>query len=112
MRVSLALSWILLLTAGALSQGDAGYVPRADYVPYSATAIKIAEAVLAPVYGKKQIDPERPFTAALKDGIWTVGGTLKCPDGKGGTTTECAGGVAMVRIAKRDARILYMMHGK
>ena len=93
-------------------QGNAGYVPKAGYVPDSATAIKIAEAVLALVYGKKQIDSERPFTAALRDGIWTVGGTLKCPDGKGGTTTDCAGGVAMVRIAKRDARILYMMHGK
>ena len=66
----------------------------------------IAEAVLAPVYVEKHIESERPFTATLKNGVWTVTGTLRCPDGKGGTTMVCAGGVAEVRISKsvRTAR--------
>jgi hypothetical protein len=89
-----------------------GYRPESGYVPDSNTAVKVAEAVLAPVYGEKQIESERPFTAKLKDGVWTVTGTLRCPDGKGGTTTSCDGGVAEVRISKNDARILFMLHGK
>jgi NTF2 fold immunity protein len=95
-----------------ICQADPGYKPKVGYVPDAATAIEIAEAVLVPVYDKKQIDSERPFTAALKHGVWIVGGTLRCPDGKGGVTTECDGGVAVVRISKSDARILYMMHSK
>jgi hypothetical protein len=35
-----------------------------------------------PVYGKKQIESEEPFTAQLKDDVWTVSGTLRCPDDK------------------------------
>jgi len=84
-----------------------GYKPESGYVPDSRTATMIAEAVLVPVYGEKQIESERPFTAKLKDGIWTVTGTLRCPDGR-----VCDGGVAEVRISKDDARILYMLHGK
>jgi hypothetical protein len=89
-----------------------GYRPASGYVPDSKTAVKIAEAVLIPVYGEKQIQSELPLTATLKNGVWTVTGTLHCPDGKGGTTTSCDGGVAEVQISKNDARILYMLHGK
>ncbi|MFZ0686703.1 MAG: NTF2 fold immunity protein [Terriglobales bacterium] len=74
--------------------------------------MKIAEAVLVPVYGKKQIDSEQPFTAELKDGVWTVSGTLRCPDGKGGVTTQCYVGVAVVQISKVDGHIVSMIHYK
>jgi hypothetical protein len=96
----------------ALELAGQGYKPASGYVPDSKTAVKIAEAVLTPVYGEKQIESERPFTATLKNGVWTVTGTLRCPDGKGGTTTSCDGGVAELQISKNDARILYMSHGK
>lgn len=109
MRPCVAFCSILLLATLALGQG---YKPKEGYVPDSATAVKIAEAVLIPVYGKKQIESEEPFTAKLKDGVWTVYGTLRCPDGKGGTTTICVGGVAEIRISKDDARILSMSHYK
>jgi hypothetical protein len=81
-------------------------------VPDAATAIRIAEAVLVPVYGKEQVESERPFTATLKNDVWTVGGTLYCSDGRGGVTTLCAGGVAVVKISKSDGRVLHMMHTK
>ena len=100
---------LLLLGSWLFGQG---YKPKSGYVPDSATAVKIAEAVLIPVYGDKQIASERPFTATLKNGVWTVDGTLRCPDGKGGTTTMCDGGVASVQISKDDARILEMGHGQ
>ena len=57
------------LTTFAFAQG---YKARNGYVPDSKTAVKIAEAVLIPVYGENQIESERPFEATLKDNIWTV----------------------------------------
>ena len=101
--------YTLLFVTVALGQS---YKPPGGYVPDSATAVKIAEAVLVPIYGKKQIDSELPLNARLKDGVWTVTGTLRCPDGKGGTTSMCFGGAAVVQISKADARILSMEHGK
>jgi len=89
-----------------------GYTPPNGFVPDSVTAVKVAEAVLIPVYGNEKIESERPFTASLKHGVWTVAGTLRCPDGKGGFTTDCDGGVATVQISKADARIVSMTHYK
>lgn len=109
MRIMEAPCCALFIARLAIGQG---YVPHGGYVPDSATAVRIAEAVLTPVYGQKQIESERPFTAKLKDGVWTVSGTLRCPDGRGGITTSCNGGVAVVQVSKLDARILSMMHGK
>jgi hypothetical protein len=102
-------TWAILACAALIASELAGqgYKPESGYVPDSQTAAKIAEAVLIPVYGEKQIGSERPFAAKLKDGVWTVTGTLHCPDGN-----ICNGGVAEVRISKDDARILYMLHGK
>jgi NTF2 fold immunity protein len=79
-------------------------------VPDADSAIKKAETALVPVYGRKQIDSEKPFTASLKDGVWTVAGTLHCPDGKGGTTTTCLGGVAVVKVSQSNGRIISMTH--
>jgi hypothetical protein len=65
--------------------------------------VTIAEDVLIPVYGEKQVDSERPFKAVLENGVWTVDGTLRCPDGKGGVTTMCVGGTAEVLVSRTDA---------
>jgi hypothetical protein len=89
-----------------------GFTPTDGFVPDSQTAVKVAEAVLIPVYGEKQICSEEPFTAELKGAVWTVGGTLRCPDGKGGFTTDCDGGVAVVKLSKTDGRVLFMLHYK
>jgi hypothetical protein len=111
MRLFACISMLSLLTCLSFSQ-EGGYVPATGYVPDSKTAVSVAEAVLIPVYGTKQIESERPFKATLKDGVWTVAGTLRCPDGKGGLSTQCDGGVAVVRISSKDARVIYMMHGQ
>jgi hypothetical protein len=100
----------LALFIGSVVHGQAN-VPK-DKVPDSETAVRIGEAALIPVYGKKQIQSEEPFQAELKGDVWTVHGTLHCPDGKGGTTTNCVGGVAGVKISKSKGRILSMIHYK
>ena len=84
------------------------YVPANGFVPDSVTAVRIAEAVLAPIYPAKVLDAERPFKATLSDNIWTVEGTLP----QGGRDTESIGGVAVVEISKTDGRILRVGHGR
>jgi hypothetical protein len=98
---------ILLIAANAQS-----YTPKDGFVPDSTTAVKVAEAVLIPVYGKEKIESERPFKATLENGVWTVDGTLHCSDGKGGVTTDCVGGAAEVKLSKADGRVLRMIHYK
>jgi hypothetical protein len=80
-----------------------GFVPTNGFVPNEQTAVAIAEAILVPIYGREQIDSEKPLKAKLKNGIWTVQGSL--PKG-------WDGGVAIVKLAKRDARIIYVIHEK
>src|SRR5271156_591451 len=96
----------------AITLGGNQFVAKNSFVPDANTAVRVAEAVLTPVFGKKQIESERPFTAQLEGEKWIVSGTLSCPDGKGRRTTSCVGGVAGVEISKSDARILSMTHGK
>jgi hypothetical protein len=79
------------------------YVPPKGFVPDEKTAIRIAEAVWSPIYGEEQIQGEKPFVASLKNGVWTVQGSL--PKG-------WDGGVAIAEIAKSDGRILRISHGK
>ena len=107
MRIFAGLLGFFVLIAAAMGQT---YPPKSGYVPDAKTAIAIAQAVLIPVYGEKQIASEQPLHASLKNNVWTVEGTLNCPDGKGGTTTRCNGGTALVRISKIDGRILRMIH--
>jgi len=92
----------------AFETQEHSYVPPEGYVPNEETAIRIAEAVWIPIYGKEKIEGEKPFRARLQDGVWTVVGTL--PRRKNGRRT--AGGVAIAEIAKRDGRVLRVSHGK
>jgi len=94
---------LFALSASVVLSADAGYVPSNGFVPDAATATRIAEAVFIPVYGAGQIAKEEPFTARLEGGAWIVKGTLRA---------GFVGGVAVVKIDRRDGRILYMMHGK
>ena len=78
-------------------------VPQNGYVPDKGTAIRVAEAILLPIYGEKQIASERPFSAQLKDGVWIVTGHL--PEG-------WTGGVAEIKISKGTCQIISVSHGK
>jgi len=84
------------------------YVPLNGFVPDSVTAVRIAVAVWIPIYGERQIRSEAPYDARLKDGIWTVTGSLS----RSHAGVDVVGGLAVAEIAKRDARILRVSHGK
>ena len=79
------------------------FAPPVGYVPNADVAIKIAVAVWEPIYGAEHIANEKPFQAVLKDGVWTVQGSL--PKGM-------KGGVALAEISKADGRIIRVIHGK
>ncbi len=83
------------------AQGAKGYLPPGGFVPDSATAVRIAVAVWISIYGAAQIRSEQPYVAKLDHGIWTVTGTLP---------PHSLGGTAAARIAKRDGRILFVIH--
>ena len=79
------------------------YKSAESYVLDAATAVKIAETVLIPIYGKEKIAEEQPLLAKLKDDVWYVAGSLK---------PGWIGGVAEIEISKDDGKILRVSHGK
>ena len=79
------------------------FIPSAGMVPDSATAVRIAEAVLVPIYGQAVVDQQRPFKAMLADSVWIVNGTIP---------PNHVGGVAEVELLKRDGRVLRVSHGQ
>lgn len=79
------------------------YKPKEGYVPDEETAINIAVAVWIPIYGKEQIESEKPYKAVLENDIWHVTGSL--PEG-------WRGGVAGAEISKDNGRIIRISHGK
>ena len=79
------------------------YARKKQSIPDEATAIRVAEAHLNHIYGRKQIESERPFTAKLNGNTWFVFGHL--PEG-------WAGGVAEIWIDKSDGHVLRVTHGK
>lgn len=97
---SIALTIALFIGASVYAQAPA---PKNGFIPDERTAISVAEAILSPIYGEKQIISERPFHATLNDGIWTVSGSL--PQGWNG-------GVATIRIDKKTGTVISYIHGK
>jgi hypothetical protein len=100
----MSLAWAIGLSAPCLAEGK-GYVPPDGFVPTSAVADQIAEAVLVPIYGAKIIAEERPFKTRLEGDVWIVEGTLKETPG-----TITMGGVFTIKISRRTGEILYVMH--
>ncbi len=88
--------------AGTL-QENYTYVPPGGYVATKEMAIAIALIVATPVYGKKLLDGEKPFTAVLKDGVWIVTGYLP---------SNMKGGTLEVHISKQTGQIVRMLHWK
>jgi hypothetical protein len=96
----IATTLTFLLCSASLAQAPQ---PKNGFIPDEQTAIKVAEAILSPIYGEKQIASEHPFHATLHEGVWTIEGSL--PAG-------WEGGVASIRIDKKSGAIISYIHGK
>ena len=93
------------------------FTTHKDYVPDEVTAIKIAEAVWLPIYGKEILEKQKPFKAVLvQDSIWCVSGFGKHSSNdniveydKQGNITHLEvymGGGIYAYINKKDGRII------
>lgn len=78
-------------------------LPSKGIVPDEGTAVKVAEAIFLPVFGQEEVTEFLPYHAQLRDGVWTVYGTLK-PNSRGGTP--------QLRIQKKDGKVLEVWHSQ
>ena len=78
-------------------------LPSNGIIPDEVTAVKVAEAIFLPVFGQEEVTEFLPYHAQLKDGIWTVYGTLK-PNSRGGTP--------QLKIQKKDGKVLDIWHSQ
>lgn len=65
-------------------------------VPTKETALKIAEAVLVPIYGVKIME-DKPYQIKFSAGFWTIDGT---------TPPKAVGGSFHIVIRQRDAQVV------
>jgi hypothetical protein len=72
-------------------------------VPDQHTAIAIAEAILFPIYGEKNIRDQRPYVVKHAEGKWTIEGST-LPAG-------FTGGTFHIVIRQRDAQVIEIGHG-
>src|SRR6476646_11475694 len=100
-RVSLALTILLGLATALLVHNRAEIFNKpGGLVPDQRTAIAIAEAILFPIYGERNIRQERPYVVKHAAGKWIIEGA---PIPRGMT-----GGVFHIEIRQRDAKILQL----
>ena len=85
-----------------LIKNSRSFVPKNGFVPDKSAAVGIAYAVAVPIYGKKEMDEEEPFRAELKDGVWTILGTMHC--------VSCLGGTLVMQIDKESGKIIFVAH--
>jgi hypothetical protein len=103
---------IVALLFGFSSLGFSQINKQRVVVPDSKTAVKIAEAIAFPIYGKK-IYLERPFNTQLQgDSLWIVTGNLHNPQKRGKELYVGFGGVLYIEIRKSDCKIIKVTHGK
>jgi len=69
----------------------------------SINAIKIAEPILFDIYGKENIEKQRPYEIYLLENYWVISGTL--PE-------NYVGGTFLIIIDARNSKVIKITHGK
>lgn len=82
---------------------DKSPLPSQGVIPSEDIAVKIAEAVLPPIFGAEEVAKYSPYHARLKDGVWTVYGTLK---------SGSRGGTPQMTIQKKDGKVIEIWHSQ
>lgn len=80
-----------------------GYNPKDGFIATPEQVVKIAEVALSKIYGKENIEKQKPFSINLENGIWLIEGYSE--DGYDG-------GVVYMEIKKNNGEILKVIHGK
>jgi hypothetical protein len=76
---------------------------KKEIISDSTTAIDIAEKILFKIYGRENIENQRPYETYKIKNYWSISGTL--PQGM-------MGGTFLIIMDARDGRIIRISHGK
>jgi hypothetical protein len=80
------------------------YDKKDGVVPNPQIAADLAEIILFPIYGKREIVKQRPYCVELLNNrIWVISGSLS-PKSEGGCFT--------IFVEKQNGKILLISHGK
>lgn len=107
MRTRLVL--LIAIVCGSLASLSLGqnipelFERKGGLIPDERTAVRIAEAILFPIYGEKQIRSQRPYKVKQRDGKWIIDGASP-PAG-------FTGGSFHIVILQRDGRVVEIGHG-
>lgn len=71
-------------------------------IPDKETAIEIAEKILFKVYGKENIEEQKPYEIYLIDGYWIMFGTLHYD----------VGGTFLIVMDSKNGEVINIGHGK
>jgi len=82
-----------------------GYLPSKGFIPTPEIAVQIAEPILKCIYGKEQIEKQKPFLINEENDIWIIEGYWNRNEGK-------FGGNAYMEINKMTGEILKVIHTK
>ena len=96
---------VLLLACVGITFAQMPWGVNPPLVRDKGTAIKVAEVILFPLYGKETIEKERPYNVTLRNGYWYVSGSM--PEG-----TEVHGGTFFITISERDGQVREIGHFK
>jgi hypothetical protein len=69
----------------------------------SNTAIKVAEPILFEIYGKSNIEEQKPYETYLIGNYWVLNGTL---------VIGSLGGTFLIVIDARNSKVIKIIHGK
>ncbi|OOQ56829.1 NTF2 fold immunity protein [Mucilaginibacter pedocola] len=82
-------------------------LPKRKFAPSALTdersAVKAAEKVLFPIYGREVIRDEHPYTVGFADGYWVIYGYLPA---------NAPGGVFSIVLYGETGEVLSIAHGK
>lgn len=78
------------------------YRPANGFIPDRDTAIRVAKAILIPVYGEKTVGSEEPLSAALDGDVWTVKGAAH----------PYPSGNAEIKLSKSEGTVLFLSHSQ
>jgi hypothetical protein len=101
-----ALSLIGFTDTVALADGgnlEHSYVPKSGFVPNEDVAVKIAEAVLFNIYGRAQIEAQKPYQTTDTGEEWIIRGSI---------SPNRVGGTFLIKISKTDGRVMLVTHSK
>jgi|ERR1700720_2443000 hypothetical protein len=86
------------------TQWGKSYRPKVGVVQNKKTAVSIAEAILIPIYGDKQVQSQKAFRVTLRDNIWLIEGALPDPPEPRGNF--------VLRLSKINGKVLFITHSQ